>query len=65
MATRKYTLVLGKGHEGVVEAAGTAITGNPAVEVNFDFNPQMTQAEALKLIDGVKTYIIENKWPPA
>lgn len=65
MATRKYTLGLGKSREQVVEATGSVIAGAPAIEVNIDFDAKMTQSDVIKALDQVGQHIISTKWPPA
>lgn len=65
MATRKFTLAMGKKSGQVLEAAGSAIPGGNAIEVNIDFTGAMTRGLAIRTLKRLEKYLLTCHWPPA
>lgn len=63
MANRYYGLDRGEHKTDVTE--GSSSTATTDVEIRIDLAPGMNRAEVLILIDEIKSYIIEDIWPPA
>lgn len=61
MATAKFTIAAGKTTDKVVVAAGSAIAGGNAMELNID-STSISQGEALAMIDRLKM-AVSKKWP--
>jgi hypothetical protein len=63
MATAKFTIAQGQNPDAVVVAAGSAIAGGNAMELNID-TTAMSQGEALVMIERLKMRV-SRAWPPA
>lgn len=62
-AQAKLTTTLGLPRlKDVTVAAGTAIAGSDAMELNIDYT-KMTKGDALKLLDQFRQKIFASKWP--
>ncbi|HEV2747615.1 MAG TPA: hypothetical protein VGW34_09995 [Allosphingosinicella sp.] len=64
MATFKLRIKRGQRAQDVAVVAGSAITGNDGIEVNFDVTT-MPKGEALILLDEIRKQIIEHGFPQA
>lgn len=62
MAARKLTIRRGKRSKDVTVAAGTAIIGSDAIEINID-QTTMAKKDAIDLLDEARRYILEHAWP--
>ena len=58
----KITIKRGQTSADCTVAAGDNLTGEDAMNVNFDVD-KMSQREALVLLDEVKKQIIQANWP--
>lgn len=63
MAQVKLTVTRGKPHiKDIAVAAGTAIAGSDAMELNVD-QTKLNKGEALVMIDGLRAKIFASPWP--
>lgn len=62
MATFKLTIKRGQQAEDITRAAGTAIAGSDAMELNVD-TTNMTKGEVLQGLDYLKQRILERGFP--
>lgn len=62
MATMKLTWKRGQRAQHVVKAAGSAIAGSDAIEVNIDVT-NMTKGQALAGLDYIKQQVFEKGFP--
>jgi hypothetical protein len=63
MATAKLTVTRGKPNlKDVTVAAGTAITGSDAMELNID-HTKLTKGDALTMLEGLRQKLLASKWP--
>ena len=63
MATRKYSLEVGKTLVDVTQGVGSATT--VGVELTLDLAKVKTEEQAILAIEEIKNYIIQSNWPPA
>ena len=63
MATRKYSLEVGKTLVDVTQGVGSAAT--VGVELTLDLAKVKTEEQAILAIEEIKNYIIQSNWPPA
>ncbi|MBN8848156.1 MULTISPECIES: hypothetical protein [unclassified Sphingomonas] len=65
MAQVKLTVTRGKPNlKDITVAAGTAIAGSDAMELNVDFT-KMTRGDAMVMIDNLRAKIFNLPWPMA
>ena len=63
MAQVKLTVTRGKPNlKDITVAAGTAIAGSDAMELNVDFT-KMTRGDAMVMIDNLRAKIFNLPWP--
>lgn len=67
MATRSYTLPLGKRIPLPTEGAGGTISGvsGEGVQLLIETGGKMRKGNVLQMLDDLKAYITESNWPPA
>jgi hypothetical protein len=63
MSTAKLTIHLGEEYPNVTVAAGTAIAGSDAMELNMDIT-KMTKGQMLILMEQLDAYLTRSKFPP-
>ena len=62
MATFKLTWKAGQRAQDVVKAAGSAITGHDAIEVNVDA-VEMSKSDVIAGLDHIRQQILEHGFP--
>ncbi len=65
MPNRSYTLSVGSRREATVEAAGSALSGAPAVQVIIDYTSATKQHDVIMTLDKIRQQILTSKFPPA
>lgn len=64
MATAKFTMQRGKNQpKDVVLSAGSAEAQSDTISVNIDYT-NAKRGDLVLMLDGIKSRILQGKWPP-